>query len=549
MNRYVVLARFLIRSARWRLLVAVALGVVSGVGTAALISSVRTLLDAYSTDALTRYALLCAGVLAASTGAQLVLFHIASAASYDLRTQLSERVLETPLREVEGMGSARLLAVLTEDVSSLATALSAAPVFVTNLAVIVSTLAYLAWLSWRGLLVLLASSLVMAFVLALPLAFSRKRLERARSDQDAMFGHFRAVTEGAKELKLRRKRRDAFLHMGLRRSAEAFRRNAFAANSWAVLGVTGSAFQLFAVIGVLVFLSRRTPLLPADALPAFVLSLIYLFGPLQSAFLFQRTAQQAVVALGRAEELGALGSEHRRTAYAPLPVDGDWSRIELSGVTHQYRSERDDATFTLGPVDIEIRRGEITFIVGGNGSGKSTLVKLLTGLYVPERGTIRVDKTVVDEDSREWYRQYFSAVFADFFLFDDLGGLGGNVAPRAARYLARLQLEHKVRVVDGVLSTTKLSQGQRRRLALLLAYLDDAPVYVFDEWASDQDPVFKRLFYTELLPELKAQGKAVVCVTHDERYFHVADQTIKLEDGRVLDEETSHFLQRIGVMR
>jgi putative ATP-binding cassette transporter len=88
-------------------------------------------------------------------------------------------------------------------------------------------------------------------------------------------------------------------------------------------------------------------------------------------------------------------------------------------------------------------------------------------------------------------------------------------------------------VRDGVLSTINVSQGQRKRLALLTAYLEDRAIYLFDEWAADQDPVFKEIFYHQLLPELKARGKTVIVISHDDRYYHVADRIIKLDYGRI----------------
>jgi putative ATP-binding cassette transporter len=104
---------------------------------------------------------------------------------------------------------------------------------------------------------------------------------------------------------------------------------------------------------------------------------------------------------------------------------------------------------------------------------------------------------------------------------------------QAADYLEQLHLSQKVKIHDGVLSTTAVSQGQRKRLALLTAYLEDRPFYLFDEWASDQDPYFKDVFYRQLLPELKERGKSVLVVTHDDKYFHLADRIIKLDYGRL----------------
>jgi putative ATP-binding cassette transporter len=171
--------------------------------------------------------------------------------------------------------------------------------------------------------------------------------------------------------------------------------------------------------------------------------------------------------------------------------------------------------------------------VGGNGSGKSTLAKLIAGLYAPESGNVRWDGEPLTEQTTDAYRQLFSAVFSDFYLFERILGLQlDNLDERAQQYLEKLQLEHKVQVNEGVLSTLELSQGQRKRLALLTAYLEDRSIYLFDEWASDQDPFFREIFYKQILLELKQRGKTVLVISHDDRYFHLADQLIKLEYGQ-----------------
>jgi putative ATP-binding cassette transporter len=218
---------------------------------------------------------------------------------------------------------------------------------------------------------------------------------------------------------------------------------------------------------------------------------------------------------------------------SPIQQSVSWKRLELLGVTHAYRGEKDN-TFILGAINLTFYPGEIIFIVGGNGSGKSTLVKLITGLYIPETGEIKFDNVAITEQQREWYRQQFSVVFSDFYLFENLLGLDNiNLDTTTQEYLIKLQLDHKVEVKNGMLSTTALSQGQRKRLALLTAYLENRPIYIFDEWASDQDPIFKEIFYTQLLPELRDQGKTVIVVSHDDRYFHLADRVVKLDYGQV----------------
>ncbi len=193
-----------------------------------------------------------------------------------------------------------------------------------------------------------------------------------------------------------------------------------------------------------------------------------------------------------------------------------------------------DAGFMLGPIDLTVRSGELIFIVGSNGSGKSTLAKLITGLYTPQSGEILLDGLPVNETNIEWYRQHFATTFADVYLFDRYLGLEDRQSdPEINRYLKEFQLDRKVSVTNGILSTIDLSQGQRKRLALLTAFLEDRPIYLFDEWASDQDPTFREIFYARMLIELKERGKLVIVITHDDRYFHLADRILKLNYGRV----------------
>ena len=199
--------------------------------------------------------------------------------------------------------------------------------------------------------------------------------------------------------------------------------------------------------------------------------------------------------------------------------------------------------------------GELVFLVGGNGSGKTTLSKLLVGLYSPEDGEVRLNDALITDKNREVYRQHFSVVFSDYFLFDSLLGLDApDLDDNARKYLSLLRLENKLKIQDGVLSTTDLSQGQRKRLALLTAYLEDRSIYVFDEWAADQDPLFKEIFYYQLLPELKARGKTVVVISHDDKYYHVGDRIIKLDDGKlsfdkgvVVDLEHTPYLIPVAI--
>jgi putative ATP-binding cassette transporter len=205
-------------------------------------------------------------------------------------------------------------------------------------------------------------------------------------------------------------------------------------------------------------------------------------------------------------------------------------------VSHRYPGLTEDRPFTLGPIDLSIRQGEVIYLIGGNGSGKTTLAMLLLGLYEPEQGHVELNGVKIDKRNLVQYRQQFSAVFADFHLFDEiLCHDQAQIAKRATHYLHTLELDHKVSISGNRFSTTSLSSGQRKRMALIASYLEDRPIYLFDEWAADQDPVFRRVFYTELIPDLKRKGKTVIVISHDDAYFECADRLVQVAQGRLVD--------------
>ena len=109
---------------------------------------------------------------------------------------------------------------------------------------------------------------------------------------------------------------------------------------------------------------------------------------------------------------------------------------------------------------------------------------------------------------------------------------------KADEFIALLEMETKVEVKDQKFSTTRLSYGQRSRLGLIANMLDDKEIYVFDEWAANQDPYFKGIFYHHILPFLKEKGKTVIVVSHDEKYFDVADEVVELQEGMTLSTLT-----------
>jgi putative ATP-binding cassette transporter len=547
------LIRFFFRGSRSMMLCTFVAALLSGACNAGLIAMVNLALqrgDARASWLLTAFIALVAGRLVTNFIAQLTQAHFAQQNSARLRRELVERILAVPLRQLEDIGAPRLMVALTEDVLVLTEAMLAVPTFAVNVAILLGGAVYLGWLSWAVLVVMGVFIVIGAVAYRVLIRSGFGELFAARDVQDRLFKHFRELTEGMKELKLHRERRGVFFSENIHGSTERYKKHALAAEMRFILAHNWSHLLFFTMIGMILFLLPQLTRVDPQAMTGYVVATLYLMGPLSGVLGSLSLFGRASAALRKIEQLGLTLAERAGDdcpMHRPTRLPG-FKRIELVDITRSYHREKEDDRFTLGPIRLAFQPGEIVYLVGGNGSGKSTLAKVITGLYPPETGTIKVDGQAIGDHNRDDYRQLFSAVFADFYLFENLLGTPGKDLDRQARdYLERLHLRHKVKITDGTLSTTQLSSGQRKRLALLNAYLEDRPFYLFDEWASDQDPLFKEVFYTQLLPELKARGKTVLAITHDDKYFHLADRVVKLDYGQLVEAEAlpvSHHSSR-----
>ena len=531
---------FLLRSSRAIVLSSLAAGLVSGAASTALIALIHAVLarnGAASPALVGAFVAFCIVLPISRIISQLLLIKLAQKAIFDLRMTLSRQILATPLRFLEEVGAHRLMAALTDDVQVISGGLISVPIICLQVAVLVGCVVYMGFLSVPLLLAVVVFIFLGMTSVQLGLRKAGRSLGLARKEQDALFMHLRALTDGAKELKLHSRRRHAFLTHDLETTAANYQRHNLYGTGILTAVISWAHLLFFILMGLLLFVLPGAVGLSGQTLNGYTLTLLYLLVPLDVIGSMLPNLGRAKIALASVKSLGltleANSSEDTAIA-ATADLHPARVSIELRGVTHIYHRERENSDFILGPIDLNVQPGELLFIVGGNGSGKTTLVKLLTGLYIPQDGEIRLDGQAVSDANREYYRRHFSVVFSDFFLFESLLGLDTRqLDDRARTYLSRLQLDHKVEVKNGKLSTTQLSQGQRKRLALLTAYLEDRPIYVFDEWAADQDPLFKEVFYLQLLPELKAQGKAVVVITHDDKYYPLADRVVKLDYGKI----------------
>jgi len=535
----------MIRRWAWPFAGASAASVLAGLCSVALVATINAVLAAPAAERqqwLLRFVaavvLACAGRLVSGVLFQRLSQYVMA----DLRTMISGRVLDAPYRQIESAGWARIQSALTEDSLHVAAFLTSLPVIVTNLVIVCGCLAYLAWLSLPIFAVAVVIVLIGSAGYRLAHARAVGDLRRASQEQVRLQSHFESLVAGAKELRLHRQRREVFRNQLLGASLRLIRDLRARGLGLLRISAVWGVFLIFTLIGLVLFAFADGASREASVAIGFTVVLLYLATPLEVLLNNLPALNLARVAAQRIENVVAGLTLEPRLAQASTATPGALHSIELQGVTYRYGAADGgvDREFEIGPIDLRLHAGELVFLVGGNGSGKTSLAKLLTGLYEPGQGVLRWNGAEVGAAQRDDYRQLFSTVFSDFHLFESLiGEQARDLDIRGNALLERLQLRSKVQVRDGAFSTRALSQGQRKRLALVTALLEERPFLLLDEWAADQDPEFRQWFYLELLPQLQRERRTVLAITHDDRYFHVADRVLRMDAGRLMAENRS----------
>lgn len=518
--------------------VSIVLGMIGGLSVTALLATINSSLhsDAGLTQGVVLgFAGLCLLALFSSILSDMGTNYVGQHVIATLRRQLGEKVLAAPIDQIERYRSHRLIPVLTHDVDTISDfAYVFAPLAI-SLTVTLGCLGYLAHLSWQMFLVILVAIGVGTVLQFIARAKGMRGFETAREAEDDLQKHYSAIAEGAKELRIHRPRRQRMFSHGIRDTANRICAIQVRSINTFVIAKTLGSMLFFVVIAVALALQSYWPSTDRTVTSGFVLVLLYMKGPLEHLIGTLPIIGKAQIAFRRIAALSAQfcsPEPHLLLDDARKPATAMTS-LELKDVRYTFPAVEGCEPFQLGPVNLRVQQGDIVFIVGENGCGKTTLIKLLLGLYAPQAGSIVLDGTPVTAQTRDDYRQLFTTIFADYYLFDDVIQGDQPLPDDAGRYLRRLEIDHKVSIREGVFSTTDLSTGQRKRLALVSAWLEERPVLVFDEWAADQDPTFRRIFYTELLPDLKRLGKTIIVISHDDRYFDIADHLVRLHRGKI----------------
>ncbi|MBG0811173.1 cyclic peptide export ABC transporter [Methylosinus sp. H3A] len=531
-----------------------AAGIVAGVGQAYLISFINGSLaaDAERPGQAPTFFGVCLVVFLASTLSSISLSRLAQYNHYKLRIRLGRSILSAPASMLHSYGPHRLMAILTDDIGSIVQAQDVIPVIFVEGSKLVAAFVYLGFLS--PILLLIALTFLAIGLLSWQFAqqWACKWLQSAREADNALFGHYRVITEGYKELKMDVRRRRAFFEGEFDETANAVRNRRNMASTIYAIGGRWTQSIYFLLIGLILFAPTFAEAARKESLTGFVLTILFIGGPLSAIV-------NAIPALGKGIAASRVVDELNSGRWTETEADASEeavaratapSTLELVDVSYRYPSgDEGKGGHLLGPVNLRIEPGELVFLTGANGSGKTTLGLVILGLLAPVSGEIRLDGRTITREMRDFYRQNFSVVFADAYIFDSLFGASKEGRQgRLEELLAFLQLEDKLLIENGRFSTIDLSRGQRKRLALLSACLADRPFYFFDEWTAEQDPEFRDTFYRELLPALKARGKTVIVITHDHRYFHLPDRLLRLTAGR-LQELNPAFAKSVEGMK
>lgn len=450
---------------------------------------------------------------------------------YDFTIRLVEKIFSTSYQKFEKIDRGRVYTALNDDVARVGESTSLFLGLVTNIITAVGVFVYLASIAlWATLLTL---GLILALATVYYFVSSRTNIyfERARDERNVFMSLISGLIDGYKELSLHLSKKLEYKG-DVAGSAGAFRDRVITADVRFVNAYLVGEFLLVGLLGFVAFgIPRVFSNIEYYTVVSFVVVLLYLIGPINALLNSVPAIMRLRVSWNRIQTFLKEIPANLDITVAPKKRMSSIETIELRDVGFAYQPKGQEHVFSVGPINLQVQSGEILFIVGGNGSGKTTLAKLITGLYEPDEGGVLINRKPCKSHE---VGEYFSTVFSSPYLFSKLYDVDAlKLKQEVDEYLELLDLSHKVEIENNRYSTINLSGGQRKRLTLLQCYLEDSPIFLFDELAADQDPEYRKTFYRELLPRMKAMGKIVIAITHDDQYFDVADSIVRMNEGRL----------------
>jgi len=449
--------------------------------------------------------------------------------------RMMKRILTTDMLSFEKIGASVLLNSVARDAQTVATCIPLLISATSSLFVSAFLILYTAIMSITAFSVLLVSTIIVLIATTRTLKRSHKKMTEAYKIELKMRALLESILHGYQEVKVNRKRSSELT----RDLVQTSRETVLARTSALITIVQQFTFlqaSFYVLIGLMIFV---VPIISADFSEDVIIvatTTLFLAGALASTINCFPAIMTANASAGQLLAINDTLGQSKDDNVSLQSEEMRATKIELKDVYFSYRSDKkiDHKSFSIGPISYTFSKGKIYFVKGANGSGKTTLIKLLLGLYIPDAGTISINDIPVTTKNRGSYRESFSVVFSNFYLFKKLYGIDAQ-QETIDELIKYLELDAKVSVDEKLFSELNLSTGQKKRIALVVALLEGNDFIVLDEWAADQDPVFRKKFYTVILPRLKAEGKTIIALTHDDAYFDAADHIINLDEGRVVD--------------
>ena len=450
----------------------------------------------------------------------------------EIRINLVEKILHCDLSTIDRIGRERIFTTVSKELQTISQSAQLFVIAGQASILILFTSIYIAWLSFTSFLVIVGC---IFFGASVHLYITKKGIDlnmaREFKRENDVILRLNDLLDGFKEVKLSRVRAGE-LESEFRVASAAVKKAKKNTHTMLSKDFIVGILTFYGAIGALIFLVPLISHAYTEVVTKVATATIFLIGPISSIvggislYTHANAAAQNVTDLEHDLNLssGEIFSDK---------ILEEFEMIELKDLYYRYEELDDDRTFEIGPINMSVKSGQTIFITGGNGSGKTTFIRLLTGLYYADKGGIYVDGKKLYKNKIDAYRNLFTSVFSDFHLFQQLYGTADDQIYKADEWLANLEMTHKVKVEDKKFSTVDLSGGQRKRLALLSCVLENRPIYIFDEWAADQDPYFRKKFYEEILPSLKQKNETVIAITHDDKYFHMADLRFEMSDGQL----------------
>jgi ABC-type siderophore export system fused ATPase/permease subunit len=473
---------------------------------------------------------------------QLYLTRQTNSFMFDAELMILNKIRSSSYTSFEMVGSERIYTAL-EDIGSLAGVPVMIVTVINSATVAIGGFSCMLWISPKGgLAIFLLVSLLVVTYLKM---HSRLLIlyRKLRDLQDRFYRQLGDLIGGFREIKLNAGLSDRIYNQYAfpnRENTRVIKDRLALIN--ANINTIGN-YSPFILIGSALFLFEPLIGMQRDEIILFVMVLLFTISPLSDLVGVIPNYPRIKVTLKRiAEFRRELLTEDECKQTTPLEqATIEFQSLRFEDVCYRYEDTADTKSFVFGPVSAEFSRGEIVFISGGNGSGKSTFVKLLTGMHKPTSGKIFLDNILIPYDNYQVVKERISAIFSDNYLFRT-NYMNYDISAQSEFIVKYLKMMELTRVAkfhtndESVSFDIRLSRGQQKRIAFIYALLEEKPVIVLDEWAAEQDPVFREYFYTEILQFLRSIGKTVVSVTHDDRYYGRADRVIKFNFGRIQGE-------------